>query len=76
MSDALAPRLTALDERVLANLPENGAIRTGALARLVYRPGRHRTPTSAAELAELDGILRGLEHLGLARSAGGWWRRA
>ncbi len=71
----LTPRLTALDERVLAALDPDVGVRLAKVAARVYRPGRHRAPTTGAELDELAGILRGLEHLGLVRQAGGWWRR-
>lgn len=73
----LTPRLTALDERVLSMVPPTAAIRATHLAALVYRPGRSRAPTTDAEMAELVGILRGLQHLGLLRCGrGGRWRRS
>jgi hypothetical protein len=75
MREVLTPRLTALDERVLAQLPQDGARRARDIARDVYRRGSLRCATTQAEMDELVGILRGLEHIGLVAQAGGWWRR-
>lgn len=74
--NTLTPRLTALDESVLAALHPDVGMRPARIAKQVYRPGRSRSPTTSDELAELHGILRGLEHLGLASCSHGWWRRS
>ncbi len=76
MSGVLSPRLTPLDERVLAALPSAGE--TGLRARTVTarvnaKRGRVSAPTEA-ELRESE-ILRGLECVGRARQDAGWWRR-
>jgi hypothetical protein len=76
---ALEPRLTSLDERVLAQLPaERPGLRVGAIARaLVPRPSWGRDPGVTPELArDVRLILRGFEHLGRARQRSGWWTKA
>lgn len=62
---SLAPPLTALDRRLLALIDRPHGQRVNDLARrLRIDPG------------EVRSILRGMEHLGYARQAGGWWKRA
>ena len=61
---ALEPRLTKLDERVLAMLPSQPpGVRASRIAK------RLREPASEVRL-----ILRGFEHLGKVQQRGGWWR--
>lgn len=74
MPEALDPRLTPLDERVLAIVRERRrglrASEVALIANLrlgVWSPGR-TTPE------EVRGILRGFEHLGHVSGRGGWWR--
>jgi hypothetical protein len=73
---ALVPRLTRLDERVLAALPSEPSepsVRVAAVHHRAVRDGvgaiRHDVT-----VADVRGILPGLEHLGLASGRGGWWR--
>lgn len=81
MTDALRPRLTRLDERVLEALaaPEcvTATQQAARLGAIVAEMNRGKDPWSAArtDAAEVRGILRGLEHLGLARRRGAWWSR-
>ena len=77
----LEPRLTSLDERVLAAVPYVRGHRLEEIARTVHRStgrgewtGRGFLP-SASQVAELRWVLRGLEHLGRVECRGGWWRR-
>lgn len=69
VSDALSPRLTALDRRVLDALP---VCAPGWRARSVYGVLRTRYRIRDS-LEDIEGILRGFEHLGQARQRGGWW---
>lgn len=72
---ARTPTLTALDERVLGELaPDRRGVRASAIARELNRRRPAWSPYTAQD--EVRGVLRGLEHLGLARQRGGWWRRA
>lgn len=64
---ALAPRLTALDERVLAEVPADRSVRLSAVHEAMGR--------RLATEQEVREILRGLEALGLVSSRWGWWRR-
>jgi len=76
---ALMPSLTPLDERVARVLTERGQ-RLQTVAEAVHRRTGHgvwghgRYLPSDAQVAEVRGILRGLEHLGKATGRGGWWR--
>lgn len=82
-----APALTALDERVLAQVPAGRGVRLRDIAeRVTLEPdpdeGVAATQTRIIDVEgrEVDthvivrGILRGLEHLGYVTGAGGWWR--
>lgn len=60
----LAPPLTPLDRRVLAMIDRPTGVRCEDVARRTRQP-----------VGDVRQILRGLEHLGLACGAGGWWRR-
>lgn len=66
-------QLTALDLRVLAAIGAGPAKR-----RLdVHRAVRRRTPAGRwddARATEVDLVLSGLAHLGLAQFKRGWWR--
>jgi hypothetical protein len=66
MSDALLPRLTTLDEQVLALVPTEGAVREGhVITAMMGRSG-----------CEVREVLNGLEAVGLVVCGrGGWWRR-
>lgn len=69
MSAQLA--LTALDRRVLSQL-ERG--RPGRASEIVNFITRTWAAPTEQEIAEVRGILRGAEHLGLVRcNRGGWW---
>ncbi len=72
---ALLPRLTALDRRVLDALP--AADEGGKRARDTFTAPRVQRWgwDAAAAYEEHCAVLRGLEAVGLARCAGGWWRR-
>jgi hypothetical protein len=76
---AMAPSLTPLDERVMASVRSDGQ-RAYSIACAVYAPrrgwGRVREPMrpTPEQVAEVRGILRGLEHLGRVTGRGGWWR--
>jgi hypothetical protein len=71
MTEAPTLKLRPLDERVLAALPEPTAagVRARHVAAAVY------ARVTGAEVREAREILRGLEAVGLAYQAGGWWRR-
>jgi hypothetical protein len=62
---ALRPALTALDYRVLHNVPRHKSVRTRDVVVALK--------TEHPETVRL--ILRGLEHFGYVTQAGGWWRR-
>ncbi len=66
VADVLMPRLT-LDQRVLDEVPRDGAVRE---SRVAYEL---RSWASTQEVRE---ILRGLQQLGVLVARGGWWRRA
>jgi hypothetical protein len=84
MSEVLEPRLTRLDERVLAALPRDRGMRARTVANAVHgrewhwgRWGLESTSGAAmrrSDMAEVTRILRGLEHLGRAECRNGWWR--
>lgn len=66
LTPKLAPKLTPLDKRILNRLSDRGK-----------RPARIAIELSPTLITgpEVRGILRGLEHLGLARNNRGWWTR-
>ncbi len=66
MSSALTPRLTSLDQCVLAAIPEHGAVRTRTITEQL---------NGSASSQEILGILRGFEHFGQVSCRNGWWRR-
>lgn len=74
MSEVLAPRLTALDERVLAILrdQQRGVRASYVTSRANGRLDRWSSSRTSDE--EVRAILRGFEHLGTAACRGGWWR--
>lgn len=70
---SLEPKLTRLDERVLAKVPvSRPGVRASALLLALPKQFRHGPPPCSLE--ELRGILRGFEHLGKVTGRGGWWR--
>lgn len=85
MTAALRPTPTALDQQVLAQLPEDGTpVRQGAILEGVIKRQRAWLVGSDAVRQEkhhvlrleVRAILRGLAHLDLAEDrGGGWWRR-
>lgn len=81
MTSALEPRLTALDERVLAALPRAGTrgVRCVRIVDHVHPQSRYEgwagIRAREMDMREIRGILRGLEHLGKATGRGGWWKR-
>lgn len=82
---ALSPKLTPLDERVLAAVQTPRRARSIAedMVRTPFAGPRTRWSHQAqlrygraveAKHMEVVGVLRGLEHLGLVkRSKNGWW---
>lgn len=74
---ALSPQLTKFDERVLAAIPEGKGARTRKIVDEVHDHYERHTwqSWSIPTREDIVGVLRGLEHLGLARHANGWWRR-
>lgn len=70
-TEALTPRLTPLDEKVLALLPWNppGVRASWIHTRLKPRYYADKGPSSL----DVRLILRGFEYLGIARQANGWW---
>ena len=66
MRPALTPTLTSLDKRVLAAIPEHGAVRARTIADRI---------NGAASSQEILGILRGFEHFGRVSCRNDWWRR-
>jgi hypothetical protein len=73
--------LTPLDQRVLAQLASGRARRLAAIVDGVYPASRWDSgPTEQTIIArnrEVREILRGFEHLGIARQRrGGWWVKA
>lgn len=86
---ALAPRLTRLDEQVLAALSPDVGVRVEYVAALVRagrsygqnitRDGKRRglAPATPGQLREVREVLHGLQCVGLVvRGRGGWWRRS
>lgn len=84
---ARVPTLTGLDRSVLAALPGSaldGASTPeevlGVRMGLVSEPAGVRAAAVARHLrlpaGEVREVLRGLEAVGLAQQASGWWRRA
>lgn len=76
----LALKLRPFDKRVLRALADGGRPRRQRdLALAVYRPPSmwpnfNDPQTTPEQLDELRSVLRGAQHLGLARCArGGWW---
>lgn len=66
MCPALTPTLTSLDRRVLAAIPEHGAVRARTITDRI---------NGAATSQEILEILRGFEHFGQVSCRNGWWRR-
>ena len=74
----LTPELTRLDRLVLGYLTVDRATRLSDVVAVVRKHesrylSRRRDATELTR--EVREILRGLEHVGLATSNRGWWRR-
>lgn len=69
---ARSPKLTALDQAVLAAVPEDGRGRRATVVRCTMRVPSGQVRPDAKTTTE---ILRGLEAIRLVRESGGWWRR-
>lgn len=87
---ALAPRLTNWDGRVMAALPPGRGKRLADVARelrilpplywaedseVAVAHNRRARVAYERRLEELRLTLRGLEHMGHCTGRGGWWRR-
>lgn len=69
---SLLPELTSIDRRVLAAVRKPAQV---GMAWVRVNEGRAHWHSAWLRRDEVEGILRGLEHLGyVRRKRGGWWQ--